>query len=118
MSKCSNSGAPAVRSAARRDEHELSCGRCTSSAPHRLPTCRLRRGGKVRKQRALCRKQHLQVEEQDRKFGSHHHRRLRVTYSTASMRRFKRLAGFTTMQSFECRIKVGNSVRTFNEACM
>ena len=39
------------------------------------------------------------MEEQDRKFGSHHHQRLRVTYSTASMRRFKRLPGFTTMPS-------------------
>ena len=38
----SNSGAAEVSSVARRDEHELSCGRCTSSAPHRLPTCRLK----------------------------------------------------------------------------
>ena len=72
----------------------------------------------VEGKRTLCRKQHFQVEEQDRKFGSHHHQRLRVMYSTASMRRFKRLPGFTTMPSFECRFKVGNSVRTFNEACM
>jgi hypothetical protein len=39
----------------------------------------------VEGKRALYRKQHLQVEEQDRKFGSHHHQRLRVTYRTASM---------------------------------
>ena len=39
----------------------------------------------VEGKRALCRKQHFQVEEQDRKFGSHHHQRLRVTYRTASM---------------------------------
>ena len=38
----SNSGAAEVSSVARRDEHELSCGRCTSSAPHGLPTCRLK----------------------------------------------------------------------------
>ena len=114
----SNSGAPAGSSVARRDEHELSCGRCTSSAPHRLPTCRL----KTWRESGHCAENSIcKWRKPDRKFGSHHHQRLRVTYRTASMGgpSAKRLPGFTTMPSSSSpgsRWEI--QVRAFNEACM